>query len=649
MRRARGWAAMVGAAAMLAVAGPAMAERIEKGALVLENVPEAPAALTERLNQYVNVRAASFQGWLPSGGVLISTRFGDAAQLHKVETPLGARTQLTFYPDRIAGAAVQPGGAGAFAFAKDSGGDEFFQAYLFDPKAGRALQFSEPGTRNQSAVWSQDGKRIAWTRATAQDPNYDILVADAADPASRTVALEGTGQVFPIDWSPDGSQLLLGRYISVAESKRFLLDLTSGAVRELTPKLKVSYDGGEFLPDGRSIILLSDEGSQFARLVELDLDTGKRTPLTPKLDWDVESFALSKDGRVLAYSVNEAGLSKLTIMDLRTKRALPQPDLPPGIVGGLEWDDAGRRLGFTFTSAQSSGDVWSFDLETGGLTRWTQSEIGGLDPQGFVTPELIRWTSFDKKEITGFLYKPKGEGPFPVIVTIHGGPEGQFRPGFSSTLQYWVNEMGVAVIAPNVRGSSGYGKDFLALDNGMKREDSVRDIGALLDWIEASSDLDASRVMVHGGSYGGYMVYAAATTYPERLAGAISVVGISNFVTFLENTMGYRRDLRRVEYGDERDPKMRAHLQKISPLTNAARITKPLFIVQGLNDPRVPASEAEQMLAAVRANGAKVWYMAAKDEGHGFAKKANQEAQRAAEAQFISETLGLAPQGAAAK
>jgi dipeptidyl aminopeptidase/acylaminoacyl peptidase len=635
------------AAALLATAAiaqtPAAAPaRVERGQLVLENIPDTPAAVRERLRQFVNTRSASFQDFTPDGGMLIATRFGDAAQLHKVAMPMGARTQLTFYREPVAGGGVRPGGSGEVFFVKDVGGDENFQGFLFNPVTGLTAQVTEPGTRNQGFAISDDGKTIAWARSTRDDPNADILIASADAPHGRRVALEGTGAITPIDFSADGKSLLLGEYVSITKSKRFVLDVQSGAMRELAADLSVSFDGGEFTPDGKGIILVTDEGGDFARIVRLDLASGARTPITPvNLGWDVEAFDVAKDGRTLVYSVNEAGLSKLRLMDLRTGRALPAPDLPAGILGGLGFDEVGGRLGFTLNSATAPSDAFVWDLRARKLTRWTQSEVGGLNPQSFTAPTLIEWPSFDGKKITGFQFLPKGAGPHPVIIQIHGGPEAQYRPGFSPTIQYWVNELGVAVIAPNVRGSTGYGKAFVDLDNGKLREDSVKDIGALLDWIEKQPNLDKSRVIVYGGSYGGYMVLASMVHYNDRLAGGVNIVGISNFVTFLENTAGYRRNLRRVEYGDESNPDMRTFLQTISPLTNARKITKPLFIVHGANDPRVPASEAEQILSAVRSNGGRTWFMLAKDEGHGFAKRPNQEAQREAETLFFNEVFGL--------
>jgi dipeptidyl aminopeptidase/acylaminoacyl peptidase len=629
--------AALGVSASAQTAAP---QRIERGALRVENVPETPPDVAERLRQYVNTRSAGFADWLPDGSILIFTRFADTVQLHRVAEPMGARTQLTFYDERITHASVKPG-TNEILFTRDVGGNERFAGYMLDPATGRARQVTEPDTRNENFIFSDDGERIAWSYVPSDEPNYDVYVSDANDAQTRRRVFDGEGAVGPADFSTDGGRLLLQRYISISESQLFVLDIASGGLTRITPDVTVAYEGGEFTPDGRTILTLSDENSQFMRLVRIDLSSGARQVLTPDLGWGVEAFDLSDDGRTIAYVVNEAGRSSLRLMDARTLRALPAPQLPPGIVSGVEFDPQGRRLGFTLNSATAPGDVYTWDLRARRLTRWTASETGGIPQSTFVDPELITWQSFDQREITGYLYRPRTPGPHPVIVNIHGGPESQYRPGFSSTIQYWVNELGVAVIAPNVRGSEGYGKDFLALDNGPSREDSVRDIGALLDWIEAQDNLDSERVMVYGGSYGGYMVLSSMTHYNDRLAGAVDIVGISNFVSFLENTSGYRRDLRRAEYGDERDAEMRAVFERISPLNNISRVNKPIFVVHGHNDPRVPVSEAEQVLAAVRRNGGEAWLMIAMNEGHGFARRENQEAQREAETLFFRRVLRL--------
>jgi dipeptidyl aminopeptidase/acylaminoacyl peptidase len=329
------------------------------------------------------------------------------------------------------------------------------------------------------------------------------------------------------------------------------------------------------------------------------------------------------------------------LMDVPTRRYRRVEELPTGVISGARWHRDNRHAGLVINSARSPSDVYVLDTANGTVRRWTESELGGIAAGELREPELIRWRSFDGLEITGFHYKPAARfiGRRPVIISIHGGPESQSQPVFLGRNNFLLNELGVAILYPNLRGSRGFGKTFLKLDNGRLREDAVRDIGALLDWIRTQPDLDPERVMVTGGSYGGYMTLAAAVHYNHRIRCALDVVGISNFVTFLENTESYRRDLRRAEYGDERDPEMRAFLQSISPLNHAAKITKPLFIVQGANDPRVPRSEAIQMVETIRRNGGPVWYLEGKDEGHGFRKKANADFQFYATILFVRQYL----------
>ncbi|HEX2138458.1 MAG TPA: S9 family peptidase [Woeseiaceae bacterium] len=629
-------------AAALLLASPAIAQdspqRIERGNLVIEGIPDIPEAVSERLQQYENTRSAYFTGFTEDGGILITTRFAETSQVHKVDEPMGMRRQLTFYDEPVEGAAVRKDERTAFLFGKDTGGDEFYQGWLFDLETGETTQFTEAGTRNGAFAWRDDGERVAWYRSTTDSADWDILAADPADPASLEVMLEGEGAMIPLDWADSGAALLVMRYVSINRSHLYTLDLDSGELDEIRPEAEVAWSGGEFLPDGR-VLTVSDEESQFQRIVIADPRTDEIEVLTPNVEWDVENLVLSPDGLTIAYTLNEGGTETLHFLELETGESRSGPELPPGLISAVDFDETGARLAFTLSSATSSGDVWVYDMEAGELTQWTQSELGGLNPENFVEPRLVEYESFDGMNIPAWVYTPEGEGPHPVIVYIHGGPEGQYRPGFSSTFQYWINELGAAVIAPNVRGSAGYGKDYLKLDNGMKRKDSVKDIGALLDWIAGRPNLDDSRIVVYGGSYGGYMVLASAVDYSERLAGAVDIVGISSFVTFLENTEDYRRNLRRAEYGDERDPEMRKFLEGISPLNNADGITVPLFIIQGANDPRVPASESEQMLEAVRENGTEAWYLLAKDEGHGFDKKANQDYMREAVTVFLNEVL----------
>ncbi len=613
--------------------------------LKAEQIPPIPVSLMETLSRYAEVRSANLLDWHPTRReILIATRFAQATQVHRVAMPGGARTQLTFYREPVSEARYHPAGD-AFVFSKDVGGGEFFQLYYQDLKSGETTLLTDGKSRNLGILWSNDGRRFAFTSTRRNGRDADVYVLDPVDAktARQVMQVEGGGWQ-PLDWSPDDRSLLVMEYRSINDSSLYLVDATTGARQLLTPKPREgqeAYGPAEFSADGKGVYLTTDRDSEFQRLAYLDLASRQTTFLDPGLKWDVEDFTLSRDGRRLAYVVNEEGAARLGLLDTTTRKSISTPRLPSGQILGLRWHNNGRELALTLASARSSADVYSIDVEKGTVERWTASETGGLNPETFSEPELVRWKSFDGLPISGFLYRPpkKFGGRRPVIVNIHGGPESQSRPGFIGRNNYYLNDLGVAVIYPNVRGSAGYGKTFVTLDNGMQREDSVRDIGALLDWIAKQSDLDAKRVMVTGGSYGGYMTLASMVHYNDRLCCAVDIVGVSNFVTFLERTESYRRDLRRVEYGDERDPKMREFLLKTAPAAGADRINKPMFIVQGRNDPRVPWTESEQMVAAIRKNGRPVWYLLASDEGHGFAKRSNQDFQFAATALFVQEFL----------
>jgi dipeptidyl aminopeptidase/acylaminoacyl peptidase len=635
-------AGLLSAASLFAQAG----EIVPNENLVAEGIPRIPAAIAEAVRPYTEVRSAGFGSWHPTRReMLITTRFADTAQVHLVKMPGGDRRQLTFFPDRVGGASFQPTRGDFFLFVKDVGGGEFFQIYRYDLASGAVTLLTDGKSRNGGRVWSRKGDRIAYTSTRRNGQDTDLYVQDPADPKTdRRLAEVAGGGWGPLDWSPDDRRLLVAEGISVNETYLWLFDAATGEKTLVTPKggpEKVSYEGGQFTPDGKSIYVTTDRESEFQRLARIDLATGKHMYLTSRVPWDVENFELTRDGKRLASVTNEDGASVLRVLEIATGKETKVPGLALGTIGALSWHQNGHDLAFTFSGARSPSDVYSYNALTGKLERWTESETGGLNAETFCEPELVRWRSFDGKTISGFLYKPPARfsGRRPVVINIHGGPEGQARPGFLGRTNYYLNELGLAVIFPNVRGSTGFGKTFVKLDNGMLREDSVKDIGALLDWIKTRPDLDADRIMVTGGSYGGFMTLASAVAYDDRIRCSLDVVGISNFVTFLEKTEAYRRDLRRVEYGDERDPKMREFLIKISPLTHASKIKKPLFVVQGANDPRVPRNESEQMVATVKKNGSSVWYLMAKDEGHGFAKKRNQDFQFYATIAFLQENL----------
>ena len=637
-------ALLLGTALAFACAAAAPAAdlaRREAGQIVFDNVPVTPPALQAAIAPYYNARSAVFEDWLDDGSILIATRFGDTSQIHRVAAPGAARTQLTFFKEPIGIAHAQPG-AEHFVYLRDDGGAEYYQAYIRGLD-GAERQLTAPKTRNGDFVFSKDGRQVIWGQVTSGDPNNTIMIADVEAPEGRRPIFQGKGSKSPLDISPDGKSLLFSRYNSATSVELFVLDIASGQARPVGPTdRKAAYVGGAFTGDGKGVVTLSDDGSDTARPVVFDLAGGGMRELAPASKWPAEDFDLSPDGAVIAYVVNEEGYSRLFLRDVASGRSLPAPALPQGVMTGLGFSPDGKSLAFSLSTSTSAGDVWSFALADQKLVRWTQSELGGLDPQKLVEPTLFRYPTFDKRSIPAFIYRPpaKAGQKLPVIIQIHGGPEGQEQPSFNPRRQSWVNEVGAAVIIPNVRGSSGYGKAYLDLDNAEKREDSVKDIGALLDWVAKQPDLDSTRIAVVGQSYGGYMALATAAHYNDRIAGSIDLYGISNWTTFLQNTEGYRRDLRRAEYGDERDPKMAAVFDKISPLNMSDRMKKPMMIYQGANDPRVPQSESEQMVAKLRAQGAEVWYVLAKDEGHGVHKKQNAEAVRATEIVFLQKVLG---------
>lgn len=621
-------------------------ERIEVGNRVSENLPEVPAELVERLDRYQNTRGASLSGWLPDGSVLVGTRFGETNQVHRVSEPLGMREQLTFYREPLSAVTPAPGRNG-FVFGKDVGGSEFWQLFWFDVDSREVTMLTDGGrSQNTQPLFSHDGKQLAWASTARNGTDYDLWVRDMASGQARIVLQEG-GLWTAVDFSPDGKRLLVMKYVSINEAYPGEVDLATGKL-ELFPVDggKAAFNAFRYAPDGRSVYYVSDEEREFLTLRHHDPKGGAPKLISGHIPWNVTGLDIAGDGRHLAYVANEDGISKLHVLSLPGHAELTLPELPIGVIGNFAFSPDGRRLAVTLNSATSPSDVYVIDLDaaTPALARWTRSEVGGLDASRFRAPELVRFPTFDEvdgqpRTIPAFYYRPEGEGPFPVVVSIHGGPESQALPTFNPSTQFLLEELKVAVLVPNVRGSAGYGKTYLQLDNGLLRKDSVKDIGALLDWIATRPELDAGRVGVMGGSYGGYMVLAAMVDYNDRIRAGIDVVGISHFGTFLKNTEDYRRDLRRAEYGDERDPAMKAFHDQIAPLNNAQRITSPLFVAQGFNDPRVPWTEAEQIVEAVRGNGGEVWYLMFKDEGHGFRKKTNSDYFGAAAMLFWQEHL----------
>lgn len=621
---------------------PLFADAPKPEALLADGLPSIPDELPVQTRPYMEFRTASFAGWHPTDkSMLVATRFANTTQIHRVAGPMLARKQISFEAEPVSNGQWAPQTGDVLIVQKDVGGGEFFQLYAL--RDGKLDLLTDGKSRNAFNAWSQDGELVAYSSTRRNGTDSDLYVMNPRDPSTNKMVAQVQGGGWAIsDFAPDKKTAIVSQYRSVTNVDMSSLDLASGQMTPIGDHQKdVAIGGAEFAPDG-TLWVTSDEGADFQRLGTMDIKTGAFTPRGPTEKWDVEAFDISPDGSFIVYATNEAGVSKVKILDIKTGGARVVQGLPAGIVGSFniaEWGD----IGITFTSARSAADAYSIDPKYLKVTRWTESETGGLDVTKNVEPELMTIKSFDGLQVSGFLYRPdpvKFPGKRPMLMNVHGGPEGQSRPGFQGRSNYLLNEMGVAIFYPNVRGSTGYGKNFVGLDNGpFKRENSVKDMGAFLSALGKDASLDASRFGLAGGSYGGYMCYAAAVQFRDKLRATNCVVAISNFVTFLENTQSYRRDLRRVEYGDERDPAQRAKLLEISPLTRVAEITKPMFVVTGGNDPRVPASEADQIVKAIRDRGGVAWHLLGKNEGHGFAKKENVDYQFWASLMFWKQNL----------
>ncbi|MBI3862926.1 MAG: S9 family peptidase [Planctomycetia bacterium] len=620
------------------------ADPLRPPAIATQSVPPVPPELSERLRQYQNTRSATFRGWSPAGkGMLIATRFADTVQLHRVYEPGGRREQVTFFNEPADGAFIPEANDGAMLVEMSRGGSENNQIYFFDRSTGQAQLLTDGKSRNQPGPVLHDGSKMIIHSNSRNQRDTDLYVSETRKPGTLKLLMESTNEFWTAtDWSRDGTKLLMNRYVSINESYPALFDMATQKKTTLpSPEAgPASFGSLKFARDGRSVWLTTDARGEFRQLGRLDLATMKYTWVTEDIPWDVDSIEVEPNSDLIAFTVNEDGASGLYLIDKGKRRKV---DLPLGQVASLEFSPDGKHLGFTLARPDAPADAHSIALADDKLTRWTFSEVGGLNPATFVTASRIQFPGHEGLKIPAYYFKPRTatkDRPAGVLINIHGGPESQYRPLFNGTEQFYLTELGMAVIHPNVRGSSGYGKTYVRLDNADKREDSVRDIGGLLDWIGTQPELDASRVVVMGGSYGGFMVLASLTHFSDRIKAGVDIVGIASFRSFLKNTSAYRQDLRRAEYGDERDPKMQAYFDKIDPLNNVDKIKSSLLVIHGRNDPRVPFSEAEQIASRVASSGRKVWTVYADNEGHGFAKKANRDYMTAAVVLFFSDALG---------
>lgn len=614
--------------------------------LIAENIAEIPKELSVQVKKYSEARGASLAEIHPAKNeIIINTRFGSTSQLHRITQPMGARTQITFFDEPVGSASYEPLKGEYLIYSKDIGGNEFGQLYKLDLKTLKSTLLTGGGrSQNGGVIWEKSGKGFYYSSTKRNGGDRDIYYMNPNDLKSDKLILQVKGGGWGIfDISNDGKKLLIGEYVSANESHIWLLEIESGKLSEVTDRklTGVIQSGASFSDKEDEIWFVTDKDNEFERLATMNLTTKRVVYHSSKIPWNVENYNLSEDKKSLVFITNEAGLNKMYLMNTKDKSYSEVKNIPIGLIGGANFTKDNQSIFFTQSTAQSASDVYKLNVKTGDIQRWTESELGEMQTSDMSLPKFIEWKSFDGQKISGFYYPAaaKFTGKRPVLINIHGGPEGQSMASFLGSGNYYTNEMGISIISPNVRGSSGFGKTFLTKDNGFLREDSVKDIGALLDWIAQQPELDKDKIMIMGGSYGGYMTLATAFHYADKIKCSVDIVGISNFNTFLKNTEEYRRDLRRVEYGDERIPEMAAFFEKIAPLNNIDKIKKPLFIIQGTNDPRVPVTEATQMRDKLKANGNVVWYLEAKDEGHGFRKKANVDFQRLAVIRFMEEYL----------
>ena len=651
---------IVGALFALAVATAFAQDVVTPNAnLLADGIPAIPKAIADKVSLYTEFRGFGFVGWHPKErSMLVRHREQGAniAQIYWLKSPGGKLEQITDFPDPVSTASFAPHHGSYIVYGRDAGGNEATQVFRMDLATRLSTLLSNPDERS-AYTWSKKGDRLLIESVpldkTAQGGTRaqvvtTLTLVDPLKPESRNRLAELPGGGWgSFNFSHDDATLAAQQYRTPNDSDVFLIDAKTGAREKILPKVgapAAGYSGFEWSHDNRRLFLTTNQGGEFSELSVYDRGDKTLTVLSRHIPWDIENFSLSADGQRLMAVANNNGRDEMHVFDAATGKELARPDVVAGSIGGGQWHDTlHATLGFSLNSPQSPGDVFSLDAKTGKTERWTvASAPAGVKPDTFISPELVQIKSFDGLAVSGWLFLPdavKFPGKRPVMVNFHGGPEGQSTVRFMGRYNYFLNEMGVALLMPNVRGSMGYGKTYLDLDNGFKRKDSVKDGGAFLSWVASHPRLDSKRIVVSGGSYGGYMSLATAVDYSPLIRGAIDVVGISNFVTFLNNTESYRRDLRRVEYGDERIAEMRAFHEKIAPLNNAASITVPLFVVQGKNDPRVPYTEAEQIVSAVRKNGMPVWYLLADNEGHGFRRKANADFEFYTTVRFLEKTL----------
>ena len=575
---------------------------------------------TYSIKDFLEVKTSFAPSFSPDGShISYLSNLTGTAQIYLIPTGGGEPKKLTDFEDTITAKIFSPT-ENVIAFEKASKGDENSQLYLLNTEtlSIEQLTFNEK-VRYGLGSWSQDGRFLSYSSNERNGKDFDIYLFEIATHHVRCIFDQG-GWCEPAGFSPTGKYLAVRKNVSNVDTEIYLCNLHSNEVEHITPHTsKVFYGNPLWMPDESSFFLRTNKDREFIGLVRYEIGT-KHTEYVLTSDWDMDGARMQKQGEYLLLILNEDGYNTLKIYDPHTLETLPF-ELPKGEINSTSFSEQGDMLAFTLGDATHTGDVWTLNLKDTTLRQVTVS-AQGVPPEILVEPELIRFNSFDELSVPAFVYRPKNiaETPHPVIINIHGGPEAQYQPSLALLTQYFVYN-GYIVVAPNVRGSTGYGKTYETLDNIEKRLDSVKDIVALREHLVSLPEIDCKKIVLMGGSYGGFMVLAGLAFYPELWAAGVDTVGIVNFVTFLENTAEYRRGLREAEYGSlEHD---RAVLEKISPINSVEHIAAPLFVLHGANDPRVPLSEAEQVVSKLKELGRDVELQVYQDEGHGLKKLKN--------------------------
>ncbi len=591
---------------------------------VESGIPPVPTSIGRESFPYRGFYGSNMVGWDPVKLEVIARRYTLAGtiQVARFKSPGHAPdffTQLPAFREMY----YEPHGK-YILYTQAADANFQSQIYRYDIETKASSLLTDGKSKNLYPIWSHSGKLLAYSSTQRNGSDLDIYVMDPLDRSTSHMVAQVKGSDWAVfDWSPDDQKLLLSDYQGDHETFLWLLNLANGERTLLTPKLgdEPVFNGSYawFNKDGKGIFISTDRGSDFRRLAYLDLSTKQYKFLTENIPWDVDEFALSPNGKTLAFVSNEDGQGRLHLMNTETYKELPVPELPVGIVSALKWHSTEPYLGFEFTSTRNPSDIYSVRIDTGKLERWTTATTA-TNTNVFREPELIKWRSFDGKMISGYLYRPPASfpGKRPVMIQFHGGLHDQFRPAFLGGEHYFIEKLGVALICPNIRGSAGYGKAFQALDDKYRRSTSFKDAEALLDWIKSQPGLDSDRVLVEGASYGAYVSLTVAEMFPNRIAGAISESAPTNLATLIERTVNNNPDPWRQEIGDERDSKMRKFLNEIAPVTNAGKIKKPVFLIVGAKDLITSVDETQQILHWLQANHVPVWYLEAKDESHGF-------------------------------